>query len=78
MPLSSLPIAELLTKAADLRKMAETARTLHTRDALLRLAGRYARLAQERMAESDASDERIEAWRLPPAPPRDETDVFTD
>ncbi len=75
--MSSLSIAELHTKAADLRKMAETARTLNTRDALLRLAGRYVRLAQERMAESSASDGRIEAWRLR-APPRDETDAFTD
>ena len=78
MPLSSLSIAELHTKAADLRKMADTARALHTRDALLRLAGRYARLAQERLAESKVSDGRITAWQLQPAPPRDETDAFTD
>jgi len=77
-PLSSLSIAELQTRAADLRKMAETARTLHTRDALLRLAGRYARLAQERIALSDGVVGPIDAWQLPLAVPRDETDAFTD
>src|SRR5262245_57253765 len=40
-PLASLSIADLHGKAADLRKMAETARTQDTRDALLRLAARY-------------------------------------
>lgn len=77
MHLSSFSTAELLTKAADLREMAETARTLPTRDALLRLAARYVRLAQERVAQSGA-DVPIGAWQLPRAATRDENDAVTD
>lgn len=58
--------------------MAQTARTRDTRDALLRLAERYAQLAQARMAANDPADGRIGGWQLPPpATPRDKTDSFT-
>ena len=77
-PLASLSIADLHGKAADLRKMAETARTQDTRDALLRLAARYAQLAQARMAESNGADGRINAWRLLPPARRDDLEAFTD
>src|ERR1700739_827599 len=43
-PLSSLSITDLHDEAAELRRMSQTARTQDTRDALLRLAARYAQL----------------------------------
>jgi hypothetical protein len=71
-------MAELHGKAADLHKMAQTARTLDTRDALLRLAARYTQLAQERMAAGDGAARRIDAWQLPRGAPRNDSDAFTD
>lgn len=44
-PLAQRTITELQEKAAELLTMAETARTAETRDALRRLAIRFARLA---------------------------------
>jgi hypothetical protein len=77
-PLSSLSIDELHSKAADLRKMAQTARTVDTNAALLRLAARYVQLAEERMAGSDSAGRRISSWQLQRAAPRDGTEAFTD
>ena len=49
--LSQMTIADLLEKAAEYRRMATTATTLDVRDALLRLAKRFADAAQERGSE---------------------------
>jgi hypothetical protein len=46
-PLSALPAVALLERAAELRAMAATARTLGVADALLRLADRFALLAAQ-------------------------------
>ena len=76
--LSSLSIAELENKAAELRKMADTARTMDIRDALLRLATRYERLALARDRASRGVDPGIDPWRLPSEARRGGTDAFTD
>jgi len=76
--LSSLSVTELESKAADLRKMAETARTMDIRDALLRLATRYARLAVARDMELRGLDPGIDAWRLPSETRHGGSDAFTD
>jgi hypothetical protein len=49
-PLAQRSACELQAKAAELLSMAETARTADTRDALRRLAARFARLAESRVA----------------------------
>jgi hypothetical protein len=54
-PVSDLPIADLLRKANELDRMAESARTADTRDALRRLAARYADLARTRLATGATS-----------------------
>ena len=76
--LSSLSITQLERKAADLRKMAETARAMDIRDALLRLAARYERLAVARDKESRGLDPGIDAWRLPPETPPGGSDTVSD
>lgn len=78
MSLSTLSVAELETKAAELRKMAETARTMDIREALLRLAMRYERLAIARGRESRGMDPGFDAWRLPSEMRRGGNDAFTD
>ena len=76
--LSSLSISELENKAAELRKMADTARTMDIRDALLRLATRYERLALARDRASRGVDPGIDPWRLPSEARRGGNDAFTD
>ena len=68
-PLSNLTIAELLDRATELSCMAGTATTADTRDALHRLAIRFAELAKERAGtggqpEPSAS---VSAWQPPSA-----------
>ena len=58
--------------------MAETARTMDIREALLRLAMRYERLAIARERESRGMDPGIDAWRLPSEMRRGGNDAFTD
>lgn len=48
-PLAHRTVTELQAKAAELLSMSETARTADTRDALRRLALRFARLAESRI-----------------------------
>ena len=50
-PLAQRSATELQAKAAELLLMADTARAADTRDALRRLAGRFALLAARRVAE---------------------------
>ncbi len=76
--LSSLSIAELEAKVAELRTMAETARTMDIREALLRLAMRYERVAIARDKASRGIDPGIDAWRLPSEMRRGGRDAFTD
>jgi hypothetical protein len=47
-PLSQRPIAELRQRAAEYRRMADTARIEATVDSLLKLADRYDDLADQR------------------------------
>jgi len=47
-PLAELSPDELLARAADYRKMAATATTTGTRDALLRIAKRFSEMALDR------------------------------
>ncbi len=49
-PLTQRSVVELRAKAAELLSMSDTARTTDTRDALRRLAERFARLAENRIA----------------------------
>jgi len=61
LPLSKRPISALRSRADELRGMARTASTPQVRDALLRLADRFAALADERAASigharSEAAD----------------------
>lgn len=58
--------------------MAKTARTMDIRDALLRLAMRYERVAIAREQASRGIDPGIDAWRLPSETPRGGSDAFTD
>lgn len=78
MSLSNLSVTDLITKAADLREMAETARTRDVRDALLRLAARYEELARARDMAGQAIQPGIDPWRLPPAIRRDSPDAMGD
>jgi len=55
MSLSTQSAAELQAKAEELRRMADTATTADTRDALIRLATRLAQLAEARLVNSCAS-----------------------
>ena len=50
-PLSALPIDQLLARAAEYRRMAATASTPDTKDALNRLAVRFAMMAAKRQVE---------------------------
>jgi hypothetical protein len=76
--LSSLSNTELRAKASDLRNMAETARTMDVRDALLRLAMRYERFVLAREMEVRGTDAGDDTWRLPPARRRGGSSAFTD
>jgi hypothetical protein len=49
-PIAQRSAVELRAKSAELLNMSETARTADTRDALRRLAERFARLAESRIA----------------------------
>ena len=68
-PLALRSATELQEKAAELLAMAETARMADTQDALRRLAGRFARLAEHRLAEQTDQSVRTSHW--PPPQPRD-------
>ena len=48
--LSDLSVVELLKRASDYRKMAETATARQQHEALLRLAERFEKLARDRLA----------------------------
>jgi hypothetical protein len=63
-PLSQRTATELLAKAAELLRMAETARTADTRDALRRLADRFARLAESRIADQAGHGAKTGSWTL--------------
>ena len=63
-PLSQRTATELLAKAAELLRMAETARTADTRDALRRLADRFARLAESRIADQAGHCAKTGSWTL--------------
>jgi hypothetical protein len=58
---------QLETKAAELYRMADNARTTDTRDALRRLAIRFAQLAQARTTEGDSAA-TIRLWGAPCSP----------
>lgn len=62
MPLHNLSASDLQSRSDDLLRMAETARTADTKDALMRLAERFAQLAEARAASSDR-----ETWKTAPA-----------
>ena len=51
LPVSTLTVAQLIARSADYAARARTARTAHIRDALDRLAARYAVLAVQREIE---------------------------
>ena len=63
-PLSQRTANELLAKAAELLSMSETARTAETRDALRRLADRFARLAESRKSDQAAQCAKTGSWTL--------------
>ena len=63
-PLAQRSATELQAKAAELLRMADTARTADTRDALLRLAGRFAMLAESRIAEQVGRCAKTGSWTL--------------
>ena len=63
-PLSQRTATELLAKAAELLTMSETARTAETRDALRRLAERFARLAESRMSDQAGHCAKTGSWTL--------------
>ena len=63
-PLAQRSAYELQAKAAELLSMAETARTADTRDALRRLAGRFARLAESRDADAAGRCAKTGSWVL--------------
>ncbi len=68
MALLNLSRIQLEAKAAELYRMADNARTADTRDALRRLAIRFAQLAQARAIEAGDSAAAIGLWGAPPAP----------
>ena len=63
-PLAQRSATELQAKAAELLDMAETARTADTRDALRRLAGRFATLAENRVADQVGRCAKSGSWTL--------------
>jgi hypothetical protein len=63
-PLSQRSATELQAKAAELLRMSDTARTADTRDALRRLAGRFAMLAQSRVACEAGRCAKTGSWTL--------------
>jgi hypothetical protein len=63
--LMTLSADELRARAAELDNMARTARTADTRDALRRLASRYAHLAQARGSSEDESADLANGWLAP-------------
>jgi hypothetical protein len=63
-PLSQRTTTELLAKAAELLSMADTASTADTSDALRRLAGRFAKLAEGRIADQAGHCAKTGSWTL--------------
>jgi hypothetical protein len=61
-PLNQRSVTELQAKAAELLSMSETARTADTRDALRRLAGRFAQLAENRRTDQIGHCPKIGSW----------------
>ena len=63
-PLAQRSATELHAKAEELLWMSETARTADTRDALRRLAGRFAMLAESRVADQAGRCAKTGSWTL--------------
>jgi len=63
-PLAQRSATELQAKAAELLRMSDTARTTDTRDALRRLAGRFALLAENRIADQVGRCAMSGSWTL--------------
>jgi hypothetical protein len=61
-PLSQRTATELLAKAAELLIMSDTARTADTRDALRRLADRFAKLAESRLTDKAGHSAETDSW----------------
>jgi len=68
-PLNNLTAIDLRDRATELSRMAGTATTADTRDALHRLASRFAELAQQRSATGGQAEPSasVSAWQ-PPSP----------
>ena len=64
LPLSAYSASELQAKAEELLMMSKTARTEDTRDALLRLAHRFARLAQSRVGDDVGHCAKTGSWTM--------------
>jgi hypothetical protein len=64
LPLSAYSASELQAKAEELLRMSETARTEDTRDALLRLARRFATLAESRVADDVGPCAKTGSWTM--------------
>ena len=65
LPLAQRSVTELQEKAVELLAMAETARMAETRDALRRLADRFARLAESRRVEQTKQCANRVSWTMP-------------
>lgn len=63
-----LSTAQLRAKAAEPDRMADSARTADTRDALRRLAIRFAQLAQARTIEEVVGAATMGLWSASPSP----------
>jgi hypothetical protein len=63
-PLAQCSATELRAKAAELLRMSDTARTADTRDALRRLAGRFAMLAESRVADQVGRCAKTGSWSM--------------
>ena len=63
-PLAQRSATELQAKAEELLRMSETARTVDTTDALRRLAGRFALLAETRIADQAGRCAMSGSWTL--------------
>jgi hypothetical protein len=63
-PLAQRSATELQAKAEELLRMSETARTEDTRDALRRLAGRFALLAESRAADQAGRCAKTGSWTM--------------
>lgn len=70
MVLPNLSTVQLQAKAAELYRMADSARTADTRDALRRLAIRFAQLAEARAIAEVGNAATIGLWGAPPSPDR--------